>query len=60
MSAQWHPQWAILANLHRPTDPASLAASIREMADRGLKALDIAESMRLDIAVVLQALRAPS
>ena len=50
----------MLANLHRPTDQATLAASIREMAARGLKPLDIAESMRLDIGVVLAALRVPA
>jgi hypothetical protein len=42
-----------LANQHRPTDPASLAAEIRRMHESGLTARDIAEALRLAPDVVI-------
>jgi hypothetical protein len=44
-------------DLYRPTNPDDLAAAIRRMAKQGLKPRDVASMMRLNIAVVLQALR---
>jgi hypothetical protein len=57
MNAQWHPQWALLANLHRPTDPVALASEIRRLRETGLTARDISVALRLDIGAVLEALR---
>lgn len=45
------------AELYKPTDGAALAASIRELADRGLKSHDIAVALHLGISAVEQALR---
>jgi hypothetical protein len=45
-------------DLYRPTNPDDLAAAIRRMAKQGLKPRDVASMLRLDIAVVLEALRA--
>jgi hypothetical protein len=57
MNTQWHAQWALLANLHRPTDPTALAGEIRRLHGTGLTPRDIATSLRIDLSVVLTALR---
>jgi hypothetical protein len=44
------------AEMHRP-DAAGLAASIRELAGNGLKAYDIAVTLRIGMGAVEQALR---
>jgi DNA-binding NarL/FixJ family response regulator len=42
-----------MANQHRPTDPASLAAEIRRLHADGLTSRDIAEALRLSHAQVI-------
>ena len=44
--------WREVAEMHRPTDPALLAAAIRRLADNGLTERDIAAALRLDAAAV--------
>jgi hypothetical protein len=44
-------------DLHRPTEPAAIAAAIRRLQQQGLKPRDIADSLRLDLSAVLEALR---
>jgi hypothetical protein len=39
--------YAQLANLHRPTDPAALAAEIRRLHANGLTSYDIAAALRV-------------
>ena len=51
-----HHDWRLLADAHKPTDPAALAAEIRHMADRGLKPFDISQTMRVDLGLVRAAL----
>ena len=48
--------WRALADLHRPTDQATLYAEIRRQAASGLKARDISTALRIDMGVVLEAL----
>jgi hypothetical protein len=50
--------WRLLADVHKPTDPAAIAAEIRRLHATGLKPRDISNTLRLDLGVVLQALRA--
>jgi hypothetical protein len=45
------------ADQHRPTDPAILAASIRQLGASGLTAQDISALLRIGIGAVQQALR---
>jgi hypothetical protein len=45
------------ADLHRPTDPGALAREIRRQVDSGLKPRDVATALRIDLAVVLGAIR---
>ena len=52
-----HGAWQMLANMHRPTDPTALAGEIRRLHGTGLTPRDIAATLRLDMAAVLQALR---
>jgi hypothetical protein len=59
LNASWHPQWQLMANLHRPADPMALAGEIRRLHGQGLTPMDIATSLRLDIGIVRDALRAP-
>ena len=40
-------EYSALAQLHRPTDPAELAAEIRRLAATGLRARDISTALRL-------------
>lgn len=47
------------ANLHRPTDPALIAAEIQRLAAYGLTARDISVALRLPMGAILQAIRAP-
>lgn len=48
---------AARADRHRPTDPGAIAAEIRRQVATGLRPRDVASAMRLDLAVVLDALR---
>jgi hypothetical protein len=53
-----HGAWQMMAaTMHRPNDAAGLAAAARELASQGLKAHDIAASLRIGVAAVEQALR---
>jgi hypothetical protein len=52
-----HGTWQMLANMHRPTDPAVIAAEIRRLRQTGLTPRDMSNTLRLDLAVVLEALR---
>ncbi len=54
MSSQYN--WTQLAQMHRPTDPAVIAAEIRRMYREGLKPRDIAVALRLGVSAVLQVL----
>jgi len=47
------------AQLHRPTDPAQLAAEVRRLAATGLKPTDIASALRTGIGQVHDALGRP-
>jgi hypothetical protein len=47
-------QYLQLANLHRPTDPAALAAEIHRLHHGGLKPHDISVALRIDLAQVQQ------
>jgi hypothetical protein len=52
--------WALLygrRDLYRPTDPTLIAAEVRRMHRDGLKVRDIADSLRIGVAAVTQALR---
>ena len=49
--------WALLANMHRPPD---ITKAIRTMAAQGLKPHDIAASLHIGVAAVLQALHVPT
>jgi hypothetical protein len=49
--------WRLLADMHKPTDPAAIAAEIRRLAATGLKPRDISNTLRLDMGAVLEALR---
>jgi hypothetical protein len=44
--------------MHRPTDPAALAAEIQRLAASGLKARDIATALRLGLDTVINVLEA--
>jgi len=50
--------YAQLAQLHRPTDPAALAAEIRRLHSSGLTARDIAVALRLEPDAVNSTLNA--
>jgi hypothetical protein len=52
-----HGAWQMNANLHRPTDPAGLAAAARDLAATGLKPRDIASHLGLTETAVSQLLR---
>jgi hypothetical protein len=52
-----HGAWHMLAEMHKPADPALLAVEIRRLHGTGLRVRDIAATLRLNIAVVLEALR---
>jgi hypothetical protein len=52
--------YAQLAQLHRPTDPAALAAEIHRLSRSGLTARDIATALRLAPDVVINMLDAPA
>lgn len=45
-----------LAGKHRPSDAGDMAAEIRRLRREGLRARDIAQALRLDLASVLAAL----
>lgn len=49
--------WRKLAELHKPTDAAQIAETIRHLHESGLKPHDIANVMRIGLGAVLQALR---
>jgi hypothetical protein len=53
-----HSAWQLLADMHKPADQGAIAQEIRRLHATGLKSRDIAQALRLDIAVVLEALRA--
>jgi hypothetical protein len=52
------PAWAALygRDQHRPTDTTVIADEIRRLHGFGLKARDIADSLRIGVSAVLQAL----
>lgn len=50
--------YALLAQKHRPTDQTALRAEVCRLATTGLKPIDIATALRLDLAAVLEMLRA--
>jgi hypothetical protein len=54
MSPQY--DWRRLAELHRPTDPAVIAAEVRSLYRQGLKPRDIAVALRIGVPAVLQVL----
>jgi len=56
MSPQYN--WTHLAQMHRPTDPAVIAAEVRRMYREGLKVRDIAVALRIGVPAVLQVLDA--
>ena len=45
------------AELHKPNDPAALAAEARRMANQGLSDRDVAAALRLPVDFVQAALR---
>jgi hypothetical protein len=45
------------ADIHRPTDPVVIAAEICRLRQTGLTPRDIANSLRLGLGAVLEALR---
>jgi hypothetical protein len=45
------------AKLHRPSDPAALAAEVRRLHGLGLTAADISVALRLDLAQVRETLQ---
>ncbi len=49
--------WGLLAEMHKPTDPAAIAAEIRRLRATGLTPRDIANTLRLGLGAVLDALR---
>jgi hypothetical protein len=53
-----HSAWHMLAEMHKPADQGAIETEIRRLHGTGLSARDISSALRLDIAVVLQALRA--
>ena len=53
------PAWRRLAELHRPTDHAGVEAAVRGLAAQGLKARDIASTLHIGVAAVVQALLRP-
>jgi hypothetical protein len=52
--------YAVLAQLHRPTDPAALAAEMRRLHGSGLTAQDIAAALRLAPDAVSKILSTPA
>jgi hypothetical protein len=48
--------YAVLAQLHKPTDPRAIAVEIRRMHAGGLKPRDVAVALRLDLSQVLEAI----
>lgn len=53
--------YSLLANHHRPNDPARIAAEVHRLhADQHLTARDIAAALRLDHAQVITILANPS
>lgn len=51
-------EYAVLANLHRPTDPEALTAEIHQLHRGGLKPLDISTALRLSVVQVAAVLAA--
>ena len=49
-------EYAQLANLHRPSDPAELAAEIRRLNRGGLRAQDISVALRMPLDEVVNTL----
>lgn len=47
-----------LAELHRPTNPASIAKEVRRLATQGLTPTDISTALRIDLVQVRQLLSA--
>lgn len=48
--------YAMLAQQHRPSDPAQLAVEIRRLHHSGLSRRDIATALRLNLEFVVNAL----
>lgn len=57
MPAGSHCAWQMLAEMHRPTDSAAIAAEIRRLRQTGLTVHDVAAALHLGVAAVQQALR---
>lgn len=56
MNSTWHPQWQLLADMHRPADPQAIGAEIRRLHQSGLTVRDVAVALRLDLGQVLTAI----
>jgi hypothetical protein len=53
--------YAMLANQHRPTDPARVAAEVKRLhAEQHLTAIDISTALRIDHAQVINILASPT
>lgn len=52
-------QYAALASMHRPTDPAELSAEIRRLHRGGLTAQDVSVALRLSLDYVVNILGEP-
>jgi hypothetical protein len=50
--------WRLLADMHKPTDPAMIVNEIRRLNRDGLSPHDIAATLRIGVAAVEQALDA--
>ncbi len=48
--------YRLLAQQHRPTDQAALAAEVRRMASQGLRPRDIAAALGMNVVLVLHIL----
>ncbi|HTE41652.1 MAG TPA: hypothetical protein VK629_12525 [Steroidobacteraceae bacterium] len=48
--------YALLASLHRPTDPKAIASEVRRLNSQGFTAIDISTALRMNVAVVREML----
>ena len=51
-------EYEALAAVHRPSDPAAMAAEIRRLAASGLTPRDVASALRLPLDLVINTLEA--
>lgn len=59
-SYDWRRMTEALATQHRPTDPAALAATARQLISTGLTARDVASTLGLSEQAVLTLLATPA